>query len=662
MLKTIGTAALCALAVLGGCHSGGKQQVKARPVAPQIVRDTPSVLKGTIGSEASLLKAEPILVSGYGMVVGLPGTGGGDLDARVMATMERQLGFGGISRSSDALAGTPFEGMSPQQVLRSKLAAVVIVYAAVIPGAPAGATFDVYVRAASQSPDISLEGGTLWTTELRIGPATPVGGMKTRAIATARGPVFINPFAEPGAKEGFTRRDGRILGGGAVTSPLDLELILDNESHSRSSLMTAAINNRFPPDPGAEPIARGRTARLIDVTVPSAYKERSNEFLQLLTHAQIDQGMPQEYARKYTEALKSQPYLGDQLSWCLQALPQKAALPFVRELYDWPEMVPRLAALRAGAGLGDPLSAPALKQLAKEAPTSIRADAIGLLGRLPGPTVDQALREQLTANSLPVRVAAYEALATRAERVQMQRWLAQRASLPAAVRVNQPEETQPGILEMSGDSIQGVGRKVVEKKFILDTVLAGDQVVYVSQQGRPRIVLFGENQTMRRPVMVTAWSDRLMLVSDGPTDDFRILYREPSRTSDEGDAIAGRTITNRVPADLPGLIEFLAHQSTPEDPRPGLGMTYSEVVGALYSFQRGGAIAGQFAVEEDLLKARLLKAVNQEIAPERPESPGDSTEPLRIYEPTSPSEAPAATPDKPSLVVPLEQPKPKKKS
>ena len=657
-MKVIGTAVLCAICLAAGCKSN-KAEPKARAVAPQVIRDVPSVLKGTIGAEATLLKADPILVSGYGLVVGLPGTGGGDLDERLMATMERQLGLSGIGKSADAMTGTAFEGMSPQQVLRSREVAVVVVYATVIPGAPKGATFDVYVRAASASPDISLEGGMLWSTDLQVGPATTLGRMKTRQIAVAHGPIFINPFAEPGAKDGVTRRDGRILGGGVVTNPLELELILDNESHSRARQMTAAINNRFPAEQGGDPVARGRTAQVINVTVPAAYRERSLEFLKLLTHAQLDQSMPQEYARKYVEALKAQPFLGDELSWCLQALPQKACLPFVRELYDWPEMIPRLAALRAGAGLGDPLSAPALKQLAKEASTSVRTDAIALLGRLSGPTIDQALKEHLDSDSLAVRVAAYEALASRSERVQLQRWYAQRAAMPAAALVSQPEDARPGILELSADSIQGVSRQVVEKKFILDVVATGPQVVYVTQQGRPRIVLFGENLELKRPTMVTAWSNRLMLVSDGPTDDFRILYREPSRTTDGGDVIPGRMITSRVPSNLPALIEVMARQSTPEDPRPGLGMSYSEVVGALYAFQRGGAIPGTFAVEEDLLKARLIKAANADTAPERPETP-DDVQPLRVYEPAKPEAGAEAAPKKSSLVVPLEQPAPKK--
>ena len=58
---------------------------------------------------------------------------------------------------------------------------------------------------------------------------------------------------------------------GMVTDPLDLELVLDNESHSRARSMAQAINNRFPEQPGEGETARGRTARIIHITVPAAF-------------------------------------------------------------------------------------------------------------------------------------------------------------------------------------------------------------------------------------------------------------------------------------------------------------------------------------------------------------------------------------------------------
>ena len=102
----------------------------------------------------------------------------------------------------------------------------------------------------------SLEGGLLWSTDLRLGPATTFGGHKTRQIAVAKGPIYINPFVEPSAMGdiGVTRTVGRVLGGGRMTEPLKLELVLDSESHARARSVVAAINGRFPQ--GAARLAR----------------------------------------------------------------------------------------------------------------------------------------------------------------------------------------------------------------------------------------------------------------------------------------------------------------------------------------------------------------------------------------------------------------------
>ncbi len=234
LVGALGAALLLSSTV--GCQS--RKQVKARPVQPDIVRDVPAVLRGTIASEASLTqRARPELVSGYGLVVGLPGTGGGDLPPRVAATMERQLGLMDMNRSAEALQGTIFEGKTPSQILRMKEVAVVIVYAEVIPGAPNGTKFDVYVASVNKSPEMSPEGGILYTTELHPGPPAPTGGIQTKPIARARGPIFINPFSSTESRDGYTGQRGRVLGGGTIVNSLDLEIVLDNEPHSRAATM-----------------------------------------------------------------------------------------------------------------------------------------------------------------------------------------------------------------------------------------------------------------------------------------------------------------------------------------------------------------------------------------------------------------------------------------
>ncbi|MCC6660564.1 MAG: flagellar basal body P-ring protein FlgI [Phycisphaerales bacterium] len=642
-------AALSIAIVLTGC--GGGPPKRARDVRPAVVRDLPAVLRGTIGSETTLVRIQPQLISGYGLVVGLRGTGGGALPERVEVSMERELGLRGVGAGNEMFRGTPFEGMTPRQLLRHPDVAVVVVYAAMPPGAPNGAKFDVYVKAVNGGGLTSLEGGTLWTTELRLGPPSAYGTVQARQIGIARGPIFVNPFAEPSQGETFGRTTGRVLDGGMIVNSSNFELRLDNTSHSRARAIQEAILNHFPEGPGdSGPAARGRSASVIEVVAPRAYLDRAQEFTQLLAHTQIDPTAPEEYARKYAEALKTQPGLATPLSWCLQAI-GRPALPFLRELYDEPEMGPRLAALRAGAGLGDPRAALPLKSLAQTGPAALRPEAIEMLGRLDaGPTVDVALRDLLAEPSLEVRVAAYEALADRAERLRMAQWYREMEARPAAARVADPAPNlgHMGRIALSGDTLQGVERRVMGGAFLLDLVPSDrDPLIYITQQGTPRVVVFGRDLRIRRPLMVSMWSDRLSIAADSETDDVRVFYRDP-RT---GQASVGRPGNSLV-----DLITYMARTPSPEDPTPGLGLPYSEVVGALLQLQQAGGVDAAFATERDRLMSALYKAVEGGVAEERPEFEGQQTE-LQVYEPVKERPAGPKPAEPGSLVEPL-PPKP----
>lgn len=621
-----GVALLAVMLALGGC---GGPPPKPTAVAP-VIRDVPEPLRGTIGAVASIRGVEPQLVSGLGLVVGLNGTGGGDLPPQIQASMERELARGGIGKGGLLDTG-PLAGLSPRQVLRDPNVAVVIVEAAISPGWPRGYRFDVRVRALPGSTVTSLEGGTLWTTELRIGPATTLGGVRTRQMAEARGPVFINPFAAPGrpGADAVTRTIGRVLGGGVLTEPLRFELVLDNPSHSLARSIVSSINTRFPEGPGDDgPTARGRSGDSIAVTVPRAYADRPEEFVELLRCTRIDSALPQEHARRYVEALKQYPALADDLSLCLQAL-GPTALPFLASMYEYPEVLPRMAALRAGARLGDPRTAPHLMETARLGPPAMRVQAIDLLGRLPStPKVSAWLWQMVDSPELDIRVAAYEALSRRND------W--------------------------------GITRTTVAGRFEVESVPSRDGMIYVTQQGRPRIVVFGgtpagggsqpgmspsdQGLTLRRPVLVSAWSDRLMLVSDGPGEPVRLRYQDP-RTGSAATLTVGESVAR--------LIETLGHKPTPEDPRPGLGLPYSEVVGALYAIQRQGGIDAVFATEEDRLQATILRASRTTTVTERPEVTGvEPPQPVVTFPPEEAdragARAEAAIGEKrPSLVVPL---------
>ncbi len=641
--------ALVAVSASGGCRLFRKKKsetVRPRTVTPTVVRDVPDALRGTIGAEASLSGVQPVLVSGIGFVVGLNGTGGLPMPEEYAATIEREMSLNGITLANDEEG--PLKGRSPRQLIADRNTAVVIVQGAVPPGARAGSSFDVVVRAVNAT---SLEGGKLWTTELRPGPPSVFGGAKTLRVGESKGPIFLNPFANPGDEFSIVTRDvGRILDGGIVTEDMLVEILLDNPSHDRARRVASAINSRFPERPGdSEPAARGKNDTRIRVMIPRRFQDRPEEFLALVEHLQIDRSYPEIHARRYAGEMRNQPYLANDLGWCLEALGERAK-PFVRELYDFPEAAPRLAALRAGVGLADPRAAPFLTELAESGPDILRVDAIELLSRLDaGPRVDQTLKGLMAEKELTIRVAAYEALVDRAVRSQKGRLLAmvEGETGPGGVRLTRSNLDALAKMSLPQGTIQGVSRELVEGKFFLDRAPYGEPMIYVTQQGEPRIVLFGDMVSLERPLLVSAWDNRLMLASDGETDPIRLYFR---------DLRTGRVVTQDIDGRLDKLLALMAHDQTADDPRPGLGLSYAECVGALHHLFEDKAVAASFTTERNRLLANLIRSVKQEEITLRPERPGEEAELVVFDSPrVSDGDRPRAT-RRDSLVVPLTPP------
>jgi len=434
-------------------------------------------------------------------------------------------------------------------------------------------------------------------------------------IAHASGPIFINPFVDPAAgASAVTATTGRLLAGGRVVEPLDLVLILDNPSHARARSVTAAINARFPQDRAdREPVAEGKNSEVIELHVPDRFKNDTERFVELVMHTRVDQGFAQEWAVRYTRSMQAEPSLAPALSWALQAL-GPAALPELRRLYDDAELAPRLAALEAGAGLRDPLVEPPLVDLAVDGPPTLRTQAIALLGRLdPDPSTNVALRRLLESEDLDIRVAAYEALRDRFD--------------------------------------PSIERTDMEGKFLLEVAPFGEPMVYVTQHDEPRIVIFGEHAEIQRPIFANAWDNRLMLDA-GPTGDtVRVYYR---------DRRSSRATTSIVKADLTSLIEFAAHTTSPEAPAPGLGLSYSQVVGLIHEVWKADGFAGDgaFVTEQDRLFADLLRSTQTLAADDRPETDTDAPTPVTAESLHAPAviDRPQAAPARRTFVVPLKKP------
>ncbi|MCH9058600.1 MAG: flagellar basal body P-ring protein FlgI, partial [Planctomycetes bacterium] len=609
---------------LAGCRS--KAGVRRPQAAP---RDIPAVFLGTMGTRASFTGTDPTLIAGYGLVVGLRGTGGGPYPPPVEAQIERELALIDVGPSSRSWQGTPLDGMTPAQVLRMRDVAIVLVYAAVPPGLPKGARFDLYVLALPNSGTTSLEGGMLMQVDLTIGRPAVIGRAKATTIAQGLGELYINPYADPGREgERVTRTVARVLDGGVMTNPLGIGVVLDNPSPTGARMVVDAINSRFPRQPGDDDdAARGRGTKgnyqLVQISVPDRYVDAPGDFINLIRFMQVDYFFAQEYANRYVNALKTEFWLAQDLAWALEAL-GRPALPFVQPLYDSSEPVTQFYALRVGARLGDERTAVYLTDIAADESSEFRLEAIELMRDLNRPNVDMVLRELAGDDELRVRIAAYDVLVWRAEQVRISQALAAGSSglrlTPEQVRTIRREASitmPPGMLQGIQRLAIGTTPSTRKPKFHVDIVPFGEPLIYVTQHGVPRIVLFGEHIELADEFLIHAWDGRLMFRRDGPTDGVHVYYELAGENGLPGPTVARDFM---VKPDVIELLQFLAGKQQRRDPRPGLDLTYSETVGAVAAMLDGGGIEAAFATETDRLRAKLLAAAAVTRAPDRPDT------------------------------------------
>jgi Flagellar P-ring protein len=614
--------ALLVLCPLVGCGS----RAGIRKPREVIVRDVPAVFQGTIGSRATLGGVDDTLISGFGLVVGLRGTGGGPYPPAIQAHIERELALIDVNPRAGKWQGTPLEGQTPAQVLRMRDVAIVFVYAAVPPGLPAGAQFDLYVRALDNSGTTSLEGGILMPVGLSVGRPSIYGQAQTHTIAEGSGELFINPYATPG-KEGsaVTRTIGRVLDGGIMTEPMSIAIALDNPSPSLARTVVDSINSRFPRQAGDhDEVARGRGTKgdfqVIELTVPDRYVDNTADFVNLIRYRQVDYMYAADYAFRYANALKTEYSLGEDLAWALEAV-GRPALPFVRPLYDSSEAFTQFYALRAGARLGDGKAAEYLIDIAQTKSSEFRIEAIELMRTLDRPRVDVVLRELVAEDELRIRTAAYEALVWRAEQVRISQIL-QNTSPGSSLTAEQLRKIRreasitlpPGMLQGIRRIPMGGGSVSSRPKFYVDLVPFGEPLIYVTQHGVPRIVLFGEQIDFEQDLLVQAWDGRLMFRRNGETDGVHVYYELPG-----SDGRPGATVARdyEVEPNFLEMLEFLATKPHRTSPIPGLDLTYSETVGAIAALLDGGGLDAGFATETDRLRARLLAAASVTRTPDR---------------------------------------------
>lgn len=207
------------------------------------------------------------LLIGYGIVVGLKGTGdsAGDVSAKSMARLFEKMGI--------QTGGTDF---------KSKNVAAVIVTSKLPPFARAGTRIDVTVSSIGDAS--SLEGGTLLVTPLRAGDQN--------VYAVAQGPISLGQLAGggTGGGGGGFGTTARVPNGALIEKEVDgnftqkktFVLSINNPDFTTAARLSKLINTEL----GGK-YAVARDAGTIDVIVPFNYEGSGVELIATIENMQL---------------------------------------------------------------------------------------------------------------------------------------------------------------------------------------------------------------------------------------------------------------------------------------------------------------------------------------------------------------------------------------
>jgi len=307
----------------------------------------------------------------------------------------------------------------------------------------------------------------------------------------------------------------------------------------------------------------------------------------LITHTYMRSGggFEAQTARALAQQIEKHPgdeAIAQHVTLCWQAM-GRAAIPALRDYYEHERTDLRLAALTAGAWLGDARAGQPLADLTRHEDPTIRILAVEALVHLPqNVTAFGALKELLDDEDQNVRIAAYETLAA------------------------------------NDDAL--IGRTILEDdrglKFIIDRVPSKKPLIYVTPREYPRIVIFQPDLSFDPPMIASLWDSKLLMRMEGVDVPLEVYYQPAP----------GREPRMLKAEPLVATLAYLmGHHPSKDRPSEGLDLTFGQVADALYTLCRDGTIAAPIEIETSPL-ARLVDEAPRQQLEQRPETGGVTPE------------------------------------
>ncbi len=422
MITGIGCSAMV-LVALFGCTGGvnwdpfslfGKDEIPPQ-LPPEPLTETDAVRRGAVGELALLGNAGPQLLKGFGLVVGLEGSGSRECASSIREYLTDRLRKDMANEKLyPAWANVPVDDL-----ISSPDTAVVELTAYVPPGAPRGNRIDVLLTAARGTETQSLVGGLLLPAELKRFGAS--GGGKGiiagRTLGFAAGPVFVSPFSD--RSRGAPMSDPRqalVLGGGVTTQERPMQLLLKAPSYPVASKIEQRLNETF--GHREPPVAEAMSRSYLFLRTPLAWRDSPERVSDVAAYVFMGNGPAEIDARLRTldAYARGENVDFNALSLAWEAL-GKNSLPHARPYYR--DADPRLAfyAARVGVRLSDPSAVQSMCDIAATPNHPLRISAIRELQQSSMASSAARLVQLLSDPAIDVRVAAYEALLSRKHRL-----------------------------------------------------------------------------------------------------------------------------------------------------------------------------------------------------------------------------------------------------
>lgn len=440
-----------------------------------------------VGDYTTFAGLSPVLLEGVGLVVGLSGTGGDPAPSMYRTALLEDMKRRNVR--------------NPNEILRSPNTALVTVRAYLPPLMSVGEQLDVEIILPDSSGATSLSGGWLMETELHEQAFVPGRGMlKGHPYARAKGAVLVAGIGRELEGNDPLLRRGRILGGAKVLKERELSIFLQSNFRSirNSTRIADAIGRRFHHFDKygiKKPMAEAKTDQMVVLSVHPRYKDNYPRYLQVIRSIAFRETSVSQRVRMqrlHDELLT--PETSERAALQLEAI-GKDAVPILQTALKSPLLEVRFHAATALAYMEDASGLPALAEAAKDE-RAFRVFAFAAMSTVDDAQSHLALRELMSNPLAETRYGAFRSLWTLDKNDPFIR------GIPMGITA-----TEPGEEPSDKQKVPAWHLHVLRTE--------GPELVHCTLRSRPEVVVFGADQELIPPLILSAGRQIMLSAKPG---------------------------------------------------------------------------------------------------------------------------------------------------